>query len=151
MKFVFALLLFTSVAFAECQNYVIGFKGKGGVFDHESFEQYAQARHLCSLVYHHEQVDQALEFMNSFPGRYQLYGFSAGASSVAQVVKRAVKKPGYVITMGAHHTTDVDFNRYEIDFDNFFDASGRGNPSPGIHFPNISHGHIQKFVNEFFN
>ena len=56
----------------------------------------------------------------------------------------------FVLTIGAWYTTDVDFGDYEINFDNFFDESGRQQKSPGIHVYNISHGQMQEYVNDFY-
>ena len=42
---------------------------------------------------------------------------------------------------------DVDFKKYDVKFDNYFDDSGRGQKSPGV-FLSVSHSKIQKEVNK---
>ncbi len=59
-------------------------------------------------------------------------------------------KPKYIITIGAYKTTDVDFTKYNIKFDNYFDYSGIGQKSPGVHIKNVSHLNMQKHVNKIF-
>ena len=148
--FLFLLLLATSVAQAECNSYVIGFRGQGGAFDQAAFDQYAEKQADCSVVYNFEEISSAVDFINQTSGSYQLYGFSAGASSVGQVLKKVRRMPNFVLTIGAWYTTDVDFSDYEINFDNFFDDSGRRQQSPGIHVYNVSHGKMQEYVNDFY-
>jgi hypothetical protein len=79
-----------------------------------------------------------------------LYGYSRGAVTVSRIVKDGrVQMPRYILTMGAHRTTDVNFDRYGVLYSNYFDDSGRGQQSPGI-FLAVSHGEIQREVNKFF-
>ena len=144
-------LLFCNTVWAECDSYVIGFRGLGGQFDHAAFEQYAAQRASCSLVYNYTEIDAAIEWIHSADRPYELYGFSAGASSVAQIVPRVARKPDYVVTVGAWYTTDVDFGRYGIDFDNYFDDSGRQQQSPGTHVYGVAHYKMQAHVNQFYN
>jgi hypothetical protein len=148
--FLFLFLLVTSVACAECSSYVIGFRGAGGAFDQAAFDRYAERNAACSLVYNSDEIDSAANFINQTTGSYQLYGFSAGASAIVQVLKKVKRMPNFVLTIGAWYTTDVDFGDYEINFDNFFDESGRQQKSPGIHVYNISHGKMQEYVNDFY-
>ena len=144
------LLLYSANTWSECSSYVIGFRGAGGVFDQAAFDRYAERTAACSLVYNSEEIDAAVQFINGTRGSYQLYGFSAGASSIVQVLRRVQRMPQFVLTIGAWYTVDVDFTHYDIDFDNFFDASGRGQNSPGIHFYHVSHDRIQEYVNDFY-
>ena len=144
------LLLYSATTYAACASYVIGFRGMGGAFDQTAFDRYAERNAACSLVYNSEEVDAAVQFIGGTTGSYQLYGFSAGASSIVQVLRLVKRMPQFVLTIGAWYTVDVDFTRYGIDFDNFFDASGRQQQSPGIHVYNVSHGRMQEYVNDFY-
>jgi hypothetical protein len=148
--FLFLFLLIVNVARAECDSYVIGFRGAGGAFDQAAFDRYAERNAACSLVYNSDEIDSAANFINQTTVSYQLYGFSAGASAIVQVLKKVKRMPNFVLTIGAWYTTDVDFGDYEINFDNFFDESGRQQKSPGIHVYNISHGKMQEYVNDFY-
>ena len=152
MKTLLTLLLvfYTAVGSAKCSSYVIGFRGAGGAFDQAAFDRYAERNAACSLVYNSEEIVAAVNFINQTKGSYQLYGFSAGASAIVQVLKKVKRMPNFVLTIGAWYTTDVDFGNYEINFDNFFDESGRQQQSPGIHVYNISHGKMQEYVNDFY-
>jgi len=150
MKYlIFLLLLFTNPAVA-CKSYIIGFRGLDSAFDHSAFYDYAKKRTDCTVVFNHNEYKRAIRFVNQLRVPYELYGYSAGAATAMTVVKRAKRMPGYVITMGAYYSTDVDFYKYEIDYDNFFDASGIGQKSPGIHVKNVAHDRIQRYVTEFF-
>ena len=144
------LIFYTAVGAAKCSSYVIGFRGDGGAFDQAAFERYAERNAACSLVYNSTEIDSAVNFINHTKGSYQLYGFSAGASAIVQVLKKVRRMPNFVLTIGAWYTTDVDFGDYEINFDNFFDESGRLQKSPGIHVYNVSHGKMQEYVNDFY-
>jgi hypothetical protein len=152
MKILLTLLLvfYTAVGSAGCSSYVIGFRGAGGAFDQAAFDRYAERNAACSLVYNSEEIVAAVNFINQTKGSYQLYGFSAGASAIVQVLKKVKRMPNFVLTIGAWYTTDVDFGDYEINFDNFFDDSGRQQQSPGIHVYNVSHGKMQEYVNDFY-
>ena len=55
--------------------------------------------------------------------------------------------PEYVITIGAYKTTNVNFDKYGIKYNNYFDHSGLGQSSPGV-FLDVSHNKIQQKVNE---
>ena len=144
------LILYSAFTHAACDSYVIGFRGAGGAFDQPQFERYAERNAACSLVYNSDEIEPAVQFIGGITVPYQLYGFSAGASSIVQVLRRVKRMPQFVLTIGAWYTVNVDFNHYDIDFDNFFDASGRGQRSPGIHVYNVSHGRMQEYVNDFY-
>ncbi len=156
MDILFALFLFfsnpttTATTTAECSRYIIGFRGLGGAFDLKAFEEYAVQRKGCTQVYNFTEFQSATEFVKSINKPYELYGYSAGAVSVGQVLKQKVRRPEHAITIGALSTVDVDFSLYNIKFDNWFDASGRGSRSPGEHFPNVSHDRMQSYINQFY-
>jgi hypothetical protein len=145
------LVLVPHIAVAKCSSYVIGFRGQGGAFDHVAFENYARVRNLCAVAYNHTEIKQAKSFIDSMNKPYMLYGFSAGAASVAYIFKTVKKKPGYILTIGALYSTRLDFDKFDVDYDNFFDESGRGQRSPGIHVTGVPHMRMQQYVNDFFN
>jgi hypothetical protein len=150
MKYLlFLLLLFSNPAIA-CKSYIIGFRGLNSAFDHLAFYEYARTRADCMVVFNHTDYKKVVRFVDKHRAPYELYGYSAGAATAMTVVKQANRKPGYVLTIGAYYNTDVDFGKYEINFDNFFDASGVGQKSPGIHVKNVSHDRMQRYVTEFF-
>jgi hypothetical protein len=134
----------------DCNLYVIGFRGAGGVFDQAAFDQYAERKSACSQVYNWRESAAAVEFVQQVNQPYELYGFSAGAVAVKQVLTQATVKPVYAITVGAYHSVDVNFDRFGIPYDNWFDASGRGQRSPGHHHYKISHDKIQQHVNQYY-
>jgi hypothetical protein len=150
MKFLLLVLLLLSTSAEACKSYTIGFRGRGGQFDQRAFEQYARRQTDCVKVFNHTEIDAAAKFINKINRPYELYGFSAGASSIKPVLKKAKRQPRYIITVGALYVTDVDFTRTEINFDNFFDDSGKGTRSPGIHVKGVSHSTIQQYVADFF-
>ncbi len=129
-----------------CESYVIGFRGKGGAFDEQAFNRYVGNQ--CSKLYNAEQTKTAIQFIQGIKTPYELYGFSLGAQSVATVLKNVTTKPSFVLTIGAHHSTDVNFDRYNIRYKNYFDTSGRLQKSPGIHVSNVEHMKLQEFVNK---
>lgn len=139
------ILLFANVTYA-CDSYVVGFKGLGSQFDHEAFEHYVGSR--CSRLYSAADTPKAVEFIHTLNQPYELYGFSLGAQSVRTVLATAKTKPSFVLTIGAYHTADVDFDKYGVEYKNYFDASGRLQRSPGIHVPNVQHMKMQKYVNK---
>jgi hypothetical protein len=145
----FLVLAFSTTTYA-CDSYVIGFRGAGGAFDQSAFETYSNRNASCSLVYNSDEIDAAVNFINQISESYQLYGFSAGAASIVQVLRRVKRMPQFVLTIGAWYTVNVDFTLYDIDFDNFFDDSGRQQQSPGIHVYNVSHNKMQEYVNDFY-
>ncbi len=138
-------MLFCNSAYA-CDSYVIGFKGMNGAFDHQAFKDYVGTK--CSKLYDANQTQEALNFINTISKPYELYGFSLGAQSVRTVLKNARIKPKFVLTIGAYHTTNVNFDRYEVNYKNYFDASGTKQTSPGIHVKNVDHMQMQKYVNK---
>ena len=145
------LVLLPNIALAECSSYVIGFKGAGDQFDRIAFGRYAESRNMCTRVYAHEQIQAALDFIKRLDRPYMLYGFSAGAASVAHVARVVKRKPQYILTIGALSSTRLDFHLDDINYDNFFDASGRRNPAPGIHVTGVSHDLMQRYVTDFFD
>jgi hypothetical protein len=134
----------------DCNLYVIGFRGAGGVFDQAAFDQYTEHKSACSRVYNWQESSAAIKFVQQANQPYELYGFSAGAVAVGQVLKQVTVKPVYVITVGAYHSVDVNFDRFGIPYDNWFDASGRGSRSPGRYIPQVSHDRIQDYINRFY-
>jgi hypothetical protein len=156
MDILFALFLFFArpadppLPDKDCDSYVVGFRGLGRAFDQAAFDQYADRRGSCSLVYDYTEIDQAVEFVNTLEEPYELYGYSAGAVAVGQVLKKAEQPPRYAVTIGALASVDVDFDRYGVKFDNWFDDSGRGSRSPGRYLPGVGHDRIQQHVNQFY-
>ena len=115
------LLLVCGVSHA-CDRYVIGFKGLNDVFDSNAFVEYSSKQSACHKAFSHSNVAGAVRFISGLNVDYQLYGFSAGARSVARVLpilqKQNVALPKYIITIGAYTTTDVNFDRYQIKYQN---------------------------------
>ena len=97
-----------------------------------------------------EDISQAKALIDTTSVPYQLYGYSKGAETVARLLKQPIRRPVYVITIGAYKTVDVDFSRYNIDNDNYFDAPGIGQTSPGV-FLNVPHYKMQQEVNKLIN
>ena len=156
MDILFSLFLFF-VPTAEkpqtestCDSYVIGFRGLNRAFDQPAFDRYADQRGSCSLVYDYTEVVEAASFVDHIQEPYELYGYSAGAAAVGQILPQVSRLPDYVITVGALSSVNVDFSRYGIRFDNYFDASGRGSRSPGRYIPGVAHDRIQAYVNRFY-
>ena len=156
MDILFALFLFwapppeSTIPPSECDSYIVGFRGLNRAFDQRAFDQYADQRGSCSLVYDYTEADLAAQFVDTIAEPYELYGYSAGAVAVRQVLQRAKRLPEYAITIGALFSVDVDFARYGIRFDNWFDESGRGSRSPGRYIPRVSHDRIQAYINKFY-
>jgi hypothetical protein len=156
MDILFALFLFFSnpvepaVTQLECSRYVIGFRGLNSAFDQAAFDQYVAQRQGCGRVYNYTQAGSAVEFVESINQPYELYGYSAGAVAVGQVLKQARRRPDYIITVGALATVNVDFSQYGIKFDNWFDDSGRGSRSSGRYLPGVAHDRIQAHVNQYY-
>jgi hypothetical protein len=134
----------------DCDSYVVGFRGLNRAFDQPAFDQYADQRGSCSLVYDYTEADLATQFVDAVAEPYELYGYSAGAVAVGQVLQRAQRPPQYVITVGALASVDVNFARYGIQFDNWFDDSGRGSRSPGRYIHGVAHNRIQAYINRFY-
>lgn len=137
--------MFSNIAYA-CDSYVIGFRGLGGAFDTTAFKQYVGNK--CSRLYNSNQTLEAVSFINNITVPYELYGFSLGAQSVKIVLKNAYIKPSYVLTIGAYHTTNVNFDRYGVRYNNYFDESGKLQKSPGTYVPNVQHMKMQEYVNK---
>jgi hypothetical protein len=153
MDILFALFLFFSNPVepaAVCSRYVIGFRGLNSAFDQAAFDQYVAQRQGCGRVYNYTQAGSAVEFVKSISQPYELYGYSAGAVAVGQVLKQSRRQPEYVVTVGALATVNVDFSQYDIKFDNWFDDSGRGSRSPGRYLPGVAHDRIQAHVNQYY-
>ncbi len=149
MKKIIILLFLTLpvIANGACTGYVIGFKGVRDIFDDRAFKDYAGQINYCSKSYSWNQVDSATSFIKTLSVPYHLYGYSQGAVSVSNLLKKnVVAKPEYTITIGAFRTTDVNFDRYDIKYDNYFDDSGKGQLGPGSYL-NVSHSEIQREVN----
>ena len=147
IKYIICLLFcIPSVTFA-CKGYVIGFKGLNDTFDSVAFDEYANKKNLCAKVYSWNEYNKVVDFISKTQKKYHLYGYSKGAESVKIVLKKVKRKPKYVITIGAYKTVDVNFDKYKIKYDNYFDDSGIGQKSPGT-FLKVSHYEIQKEVNK---
>ena len=147
-KYVLACTLMFGSAQAQT---VIGFRGKNGAFDEQAFIQYAEKRNASGLILHADQINYAINQIKNSDS-YELYGYSLGAVSVARVLKeverKGLTKPRYTVTVGAYYSTDVDFRKYNIKFDNYFDASGAGQRSPGKHIGGVSHSAIMRYVTD---
>lgn len=146
MKKIILLILSLPIVASACNGYVIGFKGINDIFDESAFKDYAKQMDYCSKSYSWNKIDSAVKFIDSLNTPYQLYGYSQGAWSVAKLLKKEhVAKPEYIITIGAYRTTDVNFDKYGIPYENYFDHSGKGQLSPGV-FLNVPHSMIQREV-----
>ena len=154
MDILFSLFLFWAPLPPEptwdCDSYVVGFRGLNRAFDQQAFDRYADRRGSCSLVYNYTEADLAAQFVDAIAEPYELYGYSAGAVAVGHVLRQAQRLPSYVITVGALSSVDVNFARYGVRFDNWFDESGRGSRSPGRYIPRVSHDRIQAYINRFY-
>ena len=142
---VFILLSFHSSVFS-CEMDVIAFKGINGEFNEQEFYRYINFRSACGIVFDWRDTRKAVSYISSTDRPYQLYGFSKGAESVGNVMKKVKRYPVYILTIGAWKTVDVDFRKYGVRFHNYFDASGIGQKSPGI-FLNVPHSDMQERVN----
>jgi hypothetical protein len=147
IRFLITIILLYASSVNACVGYVVAFRGQNDVFDQSALEKYANHLSYCYKVFGWYQFKDAVLFINSIDENYQLYGFSKGAETISRLLKNSsIRKPEYVLTIGAFRTTDVDFKKYNIKFDNYFDDSGRGQLSPGV-FLSVSHSKIQKEVN----
>jgi len=142
--FIVVLLLSSSIANA-CESYVIGFRGLNGAFDLAAFNVYVGNK--CSKLYNPTQTKEAINFIKKIDLPYELYGFSLGASSIKTVLKRVPVKPIFVLTIGAYHTADVNFDLYGVKYQNYFDNSGKRQKNIGIFVPNVEHMKLQEYVN----
>ncbi len=131
----------------SCNGYVIGFKGIADAFDQKSFISYANRVGYCGKSYSWNDIKSPTILVSSTNLPYQLYGYSMGATSIKSFLKQSLRKPDFILTIGAYRTTDVNFDSYDIKYANYFDNSGVGQTSPGI-FVNVSHDKIQKEVNK---
>ncbi len=145
-KFLFLLLYLPTVTFA-CKGYVIGFKGLNDAFDQKAFLDYANHIGYCGKSYSWNEIKSPTKLISSTDIPYQLYGYSMGASSVRNFLKTNIRKPEFILTIGAYRTTNVNFDSYSIRYKNYFDHSGVGQSSPGT-FLNVSHSKIQQEVNK---
>jgi hypothetical protein len=147
-KILLVPLLLYNIAYA-CQGYVIGFKGLHGIFDTNAFYEYHNNLSYCGISYNWYESKKAIEVIKVLEVPYQLYAFSKGAETVVNILNSpsAIKNPPeYIITIGAYRTTNVNFAKYGIRFDNYFDHSSQGQKSPGI-FLNVPHFKMQSEVN----
>jgi hypothetical protein len=149
---IFFLALFVSTT-AFAADIIIGFKGKMGAFDQKAFEDFAAKRKLKPIVMNMESRLTLINTIKNNPN-YELYGYSLGAAHVAYVVKMAydsnLPMPKRVTTVGAFYSTDVDFRKYNVKFDNYFDASGAGQQSPGKHIGGVNHGAMMRYVTDYY-
>lgn len=143
-KFIVILMLMPITAWA-CSGWVIGFRGLNEVFDHRAFADYAEMQGRCFRSFGWQQMAQAETVMLTMTQPYELYGFSAGAQTVAELLRRGRVRPDSVITVGAYRTVDVNFDRYGVPYRNYFDRSGRGQQSPGVYL-DVSHDRVQAVV-----
>jgi hypothetical protein len=146
-KYILTILTLIPIIAYSCNGYVIGFKGKNDVFDNTAFSEYVKHKNYCKKTFSWNQHSDAIKFIERINVNYQLYGFSKGAETVSQVLKQTLKQPEYVITVGAYKTVDVNFDKYNVKYNNYFDHSGLGQSSPGI-FLDVSHSKIQQKVNK---
>jgi hypothetical protein len=147
-KIVLSILLSLPLFTHACEGYVIGFKGLNDSFNYVAFHKYSNRLGYCSKSFSWFQDKEALHYIQTLKKPYRLYGFSRGAQTVSDILKQTKKKPEYVVTIGAYKTANVNFDKYDIRYDNFFDHSGVGQKSPGVFF-NVSHADIEKEVSEF--
>ncbi len=150
MNYLLVLFLFITQS-AIADDYIIGFRGMNEQFDTEAFVQFALKRNLKPYVFSHNQVSSAVRLIKSKKKNYELYGYSLGAVSVRETLtilrKENVHMPTFIITVGAHRTTNVDFKSFDVDFFNFFDDSGKGSLSPGLYI-SVPHHQIMRYVTD---
>lgn len=148
-KYLVTIILTVPVLVHACTAVVVAFKGLNDLFDHKAFAEYvATYPGYCGLSYSWHEHKLAQQTVDKLQVPYQLYGFSQGASTVHKILKQNLHKPPeYVITIGAYKTADVNFAKYGVPFDNYFDQSGTGQKSPGI-FLNVPHMLMQSAVNQ---
>ena len=132
---------------------LIAFRGLGGAFDHVAFHEFAQRKHMRAVVFNSTEVGRALTHIENSTAHYELYGFSQGAVAVGQVLRKQQASggamPRHVITIGAHSTTDIDFAKFGVPFENYLDDSGRSSRGPGT-FLKVPHMQMQSKVNEIY-
>ena len=146
----FLFLLFFSSS-AEEHGIIIGFRGQNESFDQRAFEKFAKKRNLIPITVSPYKISSAVTIINNHNGYYELYGYSLGAYSISKLIRildsRKMNMPGHITTVGAYHSTDVDFSKYNISFSNYFDNSGSRQKSPGTLLLNVRHDRIQEHVN----
>ncbi len=146
MKKIIYLVFFLPSIVLACNGYVIGFKGKHDRFDQKAFTSYANSLDYCAKSYSWQDIHSAIKLITNTIVPYQLYGYSMGATSVKKILQQNLRKPEFVLTIGAYRTTDVNFDQYNVRYENYFDNSGLGQKGPGK-FLNVSHDKIQQEVN----
>lgn len=134
-------------------NDIIAFRGVNEAFDHSSFLNFAKKKNLNPIVFSSLEINKALAYINTSKKDYELYGYSLGAATVGKILAYQFnsnkKMPTYVITIGAYKTTDINFTKYNVSYDNYVDRSGLGNVGPG-RFIDVPHDKLQKKVNEIY-
>jgi hypothetical protein len=145
-KILFLLLCLPTTVFS-CAGYVIGFKGIDNAFDQTAFISYADRMGYCGKSYSWNEIKSPTKLISSTDLPYQLYGYSMGALSIRNFLKTNIRKPEFILTIGAYRTTNVNFDSYGVRYKNYFDHSGMGQTSPGI-FLNVPHDKIQHEVNK---
>jgi hypothetical protein len=151
MKKILLLLLMSPLSvYADCGLYIIGFSGLNDAFDHRAFKEYSEKKNACYKTFRWQEKEQSISYIKKLNHNFELYGFSKGAETVSDLVKKDKLKPIYILTVGAYKTTDVDFTKQDIKFQNYFDYSGIGQKSPGIFVKNIPHLKMQQYINHFF-
>ncbi len=151
IKFFLLIIIFVT-GLAKADPVIYGLKGLNNAFDTVAFYEYAKIKKAKPFIIEQNKIEYINQILDKTqPNEYILYGFSFGASTVSKIVKdRFIKNkslPIEIITIGAYHTTDVDFTKYNVQFVNFFDLSGQKNKSPGYHLPNVPHMRMQQVVN----
>jgi len=150
MKTIITILLMFPLVATACNGYVIAFKGLNDAFDNEALSVYANRIAYCSKSFSWNREKDAIKFIETLNVPYQLYGFSRGAQTVSVVLNTVKVKPEYIITIGAYKTANVNFDKHNVRYDNFFDQSGVGQKSPGVYL-NVPHNMIQKEVNKILH
>jgi len=154
IRYILAFLLLSVIhANAEPTGIIIGIRGSQERFDQQAFEDFAKKRNLTPVITSPYYMDRALTVIKHHNGYYELYGYSLGAQTVKQIVaylhQTRGRMPDRIITVGAHRKTTVDFSGYNINFENYFDGSGKGNPAPGKHLI-VTHDKIMRHVSDNF-
>jgi len=131
-----------------CSGYVVAFKGLNDAFDNSALREYSERIEYCYKAYSWNDGKTAVKLINSLNVPYRFYAYSKGAETVSFLLRQGeIKKPEFILTIGAHRTANVNFEKYNIPYENYFDYSGIGQKSPGK-FLNVSHSNIQKEVNK---
>ena len=147
-KILLLLFLSTPIIASACKGYLIGFMGVKDQFDHVAFFEYSDNVGLCGRFFRHNDVQSAMKFIASNKLPYEMYGYSLGAVSVRKVLEnKKLRRPDFIITIGAYKTTDVNFDKFEVLYLNFYDDSGFGQQTRGT-FVNVPHDLLQSEVNK---